>query len=259
MGRLAGKAAIITGAGTGLGAVMAALFVREGARVLLAARREELVQEAAARAGAGATAVRADITVESDVAAMVDRAVDEFGQVDIMVNNAVIGPHNKFVWEQSLDEWNATIATDLTGAMLCTREVLQRSMLDRGSGVILNVSSSVTFNILPRMSDYISAKAGLRAFTQAVAEEVGPRGIRCNCIVPGSIETETWKSWIAATAAENGVDYDTRRAERVAQIPLRDVSKPEDVANLALFLACDESRMITGQSILIDGGKYKLG
>ncbi len=107
-GRLDGKVAIITGASTGLGPVMAEMFVREGARVLLTARREELVQEAAAAAGDGAIAMRADVTNEDDVAAMVSRAVDEFGHVDIMCNNAAAPGTDMWIWEQTLENWNAT-------------------------------------------------------------------------------------------------------------------------------------------------------
>src|SRR4029077_12193973 len=139
-GRLDGKVAIITGASTGLGPVMAAMFVREGARVLLSARREELVREAAEAAGGGAIAMRADVTNEDDVAAMVSRAVDEFGHVDIMCNNAAAPGTDRWIWEQTLENWNATIAIDVTAAMLCTREVLLQSMLERRSGVILNFS-----------------------------------------------------------------------------------------------------------------------
>jgi NAD(P)-dependent dehydrogenase (short-subunit alcohol dehydrogenase family) len=259
LGRLTGKTAVITGGSAGLGPVMGALFVREGARVLLAARRESMVQEAAAAAGDGAIGFRADVTVEEDVSAMIDRAIDEFGPVDIMVNNAGVDGENKWVWEQTLEGWNATLAINLTASMLCTREVLKRSMLDRGSGVIINVSSAGTFKPPPQKGDYVTAKAALREYTQVVADEVGPKGIRCNCIVPGSIDTATWRTWIGELAAENKIDYETQRARRVAMIPLRDISKPEDVANLAVFLASDESRMITGQSILVDGGKYKLG
>ena len=124
-GRLEGKVAIITGASTGLGPVMGALFVREGARVLLAARREELVREAAEAAGGGTIAMRADVTDEDDVAAMVTRAVEEFGRVDVLCNNAAAPGKDLWIWEQTLENWNATIAIDVTAAMLCTREVLQ--------------------------------------------------------------------------------------------------------------------------------------
>lgn len=123
-GRLAGKVAIITGASTGTGPVMAKRFVEEGARVLVSARRENLVEEVAAQAGGGTVGMRCDVTNEADVRAMVDRAMSEFGQVDILLNNAAAPGQDKFVWEQTLENWNATIAIDLTAAMLCTREVL---------------------------------------------------------------------------------------------------------------------------------------
>ena len=133
-GRLSGKVAIITGASTGTGPVMARIFVQEGARVLLAARREELVLQAARDAGKGAVGMRADVTREEDVSAMVGRAMEEFGQVDILLNNAAAPGVDKYIWEQTLENWNATIAIDLTAAMLCTREVLKQSMLERGPG-----------------------------------------------------------------------------------------------------------------------------
>jgi len=259
VGRLDGKVAVITGASTGLGPVMAARFVREGARVLLAARREELVREAAAAAGQGALAMRADVTDESDVVAMIARAVEAFGYVDVMVNNAAAPGIDTWVWEQTLENWNATIAIDVTAAMLCTREVLKQSMLERGSGVILNFSSSASFVGMPRKTHYVTAKAALRAFTQAVANEVGPKGIRCNCIVPGGIDTELWRAWVRRTAAEQDIDYDTHRAKLLAGTALRDISSTDDVANLAVFLASDESRTITGQSIICDAGGYMLG
>jgi NAD(P)-dependent dehydrogenase (short-subunit alcohol dehydrogenase family) len=259
VGRLDGKVAVITGASTGLGPVMAARFVREGARVLLAARREDLVREAAAAAGDGAIAMRADVTDEADVAAMIGRAIEEFGHVDIMLNNAAAPGTDTWVWEQTLENWNATLAIDVTAAMLCTREVLRRSMLERRSGVILNFSSTAGFTAIARKTHYVTAKAALRAFTQAVAKEVGPHGIRCNCIVPGGIDTELWRAWVQRTADEQDVDYEQHRAKLLAGTALRDISSTDDVANLALFLASDESRTITGQSIICDAGGYLLG
>ncbi|MGB9228009.1 SDR family NAD(P)-dependent oxidoreductase [Mycobacterium sp.] len=258
-GRLAGKVAIITGASTGLGPVMAKAFIREGARVLLSARREELVQQAAAEAGGNAIAMRADVTKEEDVTAMVSRAVEEFGHVDIMCNNAAAPGTDLWIWEQTLENWNATIAVDVTAAMLCTREVVKQSMLERGCGVILNFSSTAGYNGMVRKTHYVTAKASLRAFTKAVALEVGPHGIRCNCIVPGSIDTELWRNWVKRTADEQGLDYETHRARLLRGVALQDISSPDDVANLALFLASDESRTITGQSIPVDAGGYMQG
>jgi NAD(P)-dependent dehydrogenase (short-subunit alcohol dehydrogenase family) len=258
-GRLDGKVAIVTGASTGLGPVLGSLFVREGARVLLAARREELVREAAAAAGPGAIAMRADVTDENDVAAMVARAVDEFGHVDILCNNAAAPGQDRWIWEQTLDNWNATIAIDVTAAMLCTREVLNQSMLARRRGVILNFSSTASYSAVVRKTHYVTAKASLRAFTKAVALEVGSYGIRCNCIVPGAIDTDLWRNWVQRTADEQGVDFDSLRAKYLKGVALQDISTPEDIANLALFLASDESRTITGQSIPVDAGGYMQG
>ncbi len=258
-GRLHGKVAIITGASTGLGPVLGSVFVREGARVLLAARREDLVRDAARMAGPGAIAMRADVTDEHDVAAMVARAVGEFGQVDILCNNAAAPGEDRWIWEQTLDNWNATIAIDVTAAMLCTREVLNQSMLQRRSGVILNFSSTASYPGMVRKTHYVTAKASLRAFTKTVALEVGQYGIRCNCIVPGAIDTDLWRNWLQRTADEQGVDAATLRAKSLNGVALQDISSPEDVANLALFLAGDESRTITGQSIPVDAGGYMQG
>ncbi|MBL7487549.1 SDR family oxidoreductase [Frankia sp. AgB1.9] len=258
-GRLAGKVAIITGASTGLGPVMAKLFVEQGAKVLLTARREELVREAAAACGPDALAMRADVTDEGDVIAMVARAVAEFGQVDIMCNNAAAPGKDTWIWEQTLENWNATIGIDVTAAMLCTREVLKQSMMERRTGVILNFSSTASFRGMPRKTHYVTAKTALRAFTQTVANEVGEYGIRCNCLVPGSIDTELWQNWVRRTATEQGIDYDDRRATVLSGTALRDISSTTDVANAALFLVSDESRTITGQSIIVDAGGVMLG
>jgi 3-oxoacyl-[acyl-carrier protein] reductase len=259
MSRFTGKVAIITGASTGLGPVMSRMLADEGARVVMAARRVELVEEAAAQIGDAAIAVRADVTSEADVAAMVDVAMTRWGQVDIMMNNAAVPGTDKFIWEQTLENWNATIAVDLTAAMLCSREVLRRSMMERRSGVILNFSSTAGWNGMPRKSHYSAAKAGLRTLTKVIAQEVGSYGIRCNCVVPGQIETALLKAWIERTAKEQGVSYEERLQTTLKDMALKIVSTPEDVANLALFLASDAARTITGQSINVDAGNVMVG
>jgi 3-oxoacyl-[acyl-carrier protein] reductase len=258
-GRLAGKVAIITGASTGTGPVMARLFVEQGAKVLMAARREDLVAKEAESIGKNAVAVRCDVTNEDDIRIMADRAMSEFGQIDILLNNAAAPGQDKWVWEQTLDNFNATIAIDLTAAMLCTREVLNRSMLERGTGSIINFSSTAGWTGMVRKSHYTSAKAALRALTKTIALEVGPKGIRCNCLVPGGIETQLLINYGERMAAEQGIDYATWRANAVANVPLREIAQPIDIAYLALFLACDESKMITGQSINCDAGGYMVG
>ncbi len=257
--RLAGKVAIITGASSGLGPVMATRFVDEGAKVLLAARREHLVRDAAAAAGQGAIAMHADVTKEDDVIAMVARAVEEFGHVDVLCNNAAAPGTDRYIWEQTLENWNATMAIDVTAAMLCTREVLMQSMLERRTGVILNFSSTAGYGGVTRKSHYVTAKAALRALTKVVALDVGEFGIRCNCIVPGAIDTELWRNWVRRIAEEQGVDYEAHRARLLRGTALHDISSTDDVTNLALFLASDESRTITGQSIPVDAGGFMQG
>ncbi|MDT0509900.1 glucose 1-dehydrogenase [Novosphingobium sp. MMS21-SN21R] len=258
-GRLAGKVAIITGASTGCGPVMARRFVAEGASVLMCARREDLVQSEAAAIGPDAIGVRCDVTNEDDVRAMVERAITEFGQVDILLNNAAVPGQDKYIWEQTLENWNATIAVDLTAAMLCSREVVRQSMLERKTGSIINFSSTAGWRGDKRKTHYVAAKGGLRAFTKSVANDVGPYGIRCNCLVPGSIDTELWQNYARRRAGEEGVAVEDWRAATFASLPLRTISKPNDIANLALFLASDESQTITGQSINCDAGAYMVG
>ena len=258
-GRLAGKVAIITGASSALGRVMAKRFAAEGASLLLCARNEGLVLGAARDAGNGAIGMRADVTDEAAVAAMVDRALAAFGQVELLMTNAAAPGKDLYVWEQTLENWNATIAIDLTAAMLCTREVLNRSMLARGSGTIVNFSSTAGWTGLPRKTHYCSAKSALRAFTKTVALEVGPRGIRCNCLVPGGIDTDLYRNYVRRIAGEQGISYEEQRAKDEERVPLRTISTPDDVANLALFLASDESRTITGQSINCDAGAVMIG
>jgi 3-oxoacyl-[acyl-carrier protein] reductase len=259
MARFTDKVTIITGASTGLGPVMAKMMVAEGAKVVMAARRIDLVQAAAADMGESAVAVKADVTLEGDVAAMVDVAMSRWGQVDIMMNNAAAPGTDKFIWEQTLENWNNTIAIDLTAAMLCSREVLRRSMIDRKSGVILNFSSTAGWNGMPRKSHYCAAKAGLRTLTKVIAQEVGEYGIRCNCVVPGQIETDLLRNWIQRTADEEGLSYAERQSQVLADVALQTISTPKDVASLALFLASDAARTITGQSINVDAGGVMSG
>lgn len=258
-GRLTGKVAIITGASKGTGAVMGKQFADAGAKVLMVARNEDGVKEAAAHAGNGAIGMRADVTSEADVVAMVDRALDAFGQVDILLNNAVIPGQDLHVWEQTVDNWNAVFAICMTAPMIASREVLRRSMLERKTGSIVNFSSTAGWTGMPRKSHYVSAKAGLRALTKVIATEAGPYGVRCNCLVPGGIETDLWKNWGKRMAAEQGIGFEAWKEKALGDVPLRTISQPEDIGNLALFLASDESRTITGQSINCDAGSIMIG
>ena len=254
MKRFAGKVAIVTGASTGLGPVMAKMLAEEGAKLVLAARRLELVEQAAAAIGGEVIALQADVTKEDDVARMVDAAIGRWGQVDVMMNNAAVPGTDKFIWEQTVDNFLSTYEVDCMAAMLCSREVLKRSMIERKSGVIVNFSSGAGWDGMVRKSHYSAAKGALRILTKTIAKEVGPYGIRCNCVVPGAIATDLMLNYVKRIAGEKGVPEEEIHQQMLADCALKTYSTPEDVANLALFLASDQARTITGQSINVDAG-----
>jgi 3-oxoacyl-[acyl-carrier protein] reductase len=254
MKRFEGKTAVITGASTGLGPVMARMMAAEGAKLVLAARKGHLCEELAHEIGEDAIGMKADVTDEGDVAKMVGAAMDKWGQVDVLMSNAAVPGKDLWIWEETVDNFLDTYKVDCMAAMLCTREVLNRSMLERKKGAILTFSSGAGQRGIVRKSHYSAAKGALIILTQTIAKEVGPHGIRANCLVPGAIDTELLQNYHRRIADERGVPYEQVREEESSGVPLKTFSTSEDIANMALFLVSDQARTVTGQAVAVDAG-----
>jgi 3alpha(or 20beta)-hydroxysteroid dehydrogenase len=244
MSRLAGKIAIITGASQGMGAAHARGFVEHGARVILTDVNETAGQALAAEIGAGAFFVEHDVTNARDWANVVEQAEKHFGTVNVLVNNAgILGPLASTV-ELTEREFLRVCAVNQTSVFLGMQAVLP-GMVSAGGGSIVNISSiaGLVANYGVPNLGYIASKFAVRGMTKQVAVEYGDRNIRANSVHPGYIKTPM----MAAATDEAG-------GEALAQIPLRRLAAPEEVSNLVVFLASDESRFITGAEHVIDGG-----
>ena len=246
-GRLSGKAAIVTGAGGGIGEAVARTFAREGARVTVADIQEDPVRGVAAaiqREGGKAVALRADVTRAADVEAMVKAALDAFGQVDILVNN--VGGYSvlRTTWEIEESEWDFIVALNLKSAFLCCKAVIPH-MLARGYGRIVNLSSIVGRSA-PTLSaaHYSAAKAGVRGLTWHLARELAPHGITVNAVAP----------WITLTERLKKLRSPEVDAALKAQTPIGRFAEPQEIADAILFLASDASAYMTGATLDVNGG-----
>lgn len=249
--------AVVTGAGTGIGRVLARTYAREGASLVLAGRRVSLLEETAAlvdRAGAPCLVQAADVTIERDCIALVERTVAHFGRIDVLLNNAGLPGADMPVAEMTLDNWNHTIAVNVTGPMLLAREALRQAMIPARSGNVQFFSSAAAKRVRTRKAHYAVAKMGLIPLAQTLALEVGPLGIRVNTLVIGLVEGDLVDGWIRRTAGESGRDPDEVRAAMVADIPLRRAIDPQEIADLSLFLASDAASAITGQNVNVTAG-----
>jgi meso-butanediol dehydrogenase/(S,S)-butanediol dehydrogenase/diacetyl reductase len=246
MAQLAGRVAVITGGGSGIGRATAERFAREGARVVVAdligERAEETVAQIAA-AGGEALAVAADVTDAAAVEAMAERALATYGQVDILVNNAAVSRGDDI---REIDEatWDFNLAVVLKSVYLCSRALVPQ-MIARRSGAIVNVASVNGLTALGEEA-YSAGKAGMISLTQNMAVKYGQYNVRANCICPGTIRTPIW----APRVAENPQIFD----QLSKWYPLGRVGEPEDIANAALFLASDQAAWITGTVLTVDGG-----
>ncbi|AIO65996.1 SDR family oxidoreductase [Burkholderia oklahomensis] len=256
MNRLAGKVALVTGAGRGIGAAIARAFVREGAAVALAELDAALAEETADAIGrdvadARVLAIRTDVTQAESMSAAVAQAARAFGPLDVLVNNAGI---NVFRDPLALtdDDWRRCFAVDLDGVWNGCRAALP-GMVERGRGSIVNIASTHAFKIIPGCFPYPVAKHGVLGLTRALGIEYAPRNVRVNAIAPGYIETRATHDWWNAQP-----DPQAARRETLALQPMKRIGQPDEVAMTAVFLASDEAPFINASCITIDGGRSVL-
>lgn len=254
-GELAGKVAIVTGGAGGIGRATVQLFVAEGARVLIADRDGAAGAALAADLGPAAVFLAVDVADRVQVQAMVDRAVDAFGGLHILFNNAGIScaPFPHFL-DDSLADFDRVMGVNLLGPMLGT-QAAARHMKDHGGGVILNNASIAGLLAGQAMMSYRASKAGLIQFSKSVAIDLAQYGIRVNCLVPGHIRTSLSSFSAQGAAADAAARVDAAiDAVYLSNQPLKRRGVPDDVAQAALFLASDRARQITGIAMPVEGG-----
>lgn len=259
-GRLAEKVALITGAGSGLGRASALRFAQESALVACVDLKESVAAgtvDEIVGAGGRAIALGADVSVAADAERMTAATIEAFGRVDVVFANAgIAGSGTAMDLEEEV--WNRVVDVDLKGVWLSSKYAL-RDMVARGSGTIVNTASVGGVVGIAGIFPYAAAKGGVVAMTKQVAADFGPRGVRANAICPGTVPTplvtETYEARVRAGGSTD-VEADARAGldEAVKKYPVGRLGRVEDVAELALFLASDESSWITGQAIAVDGG-----
>lgn len=242
------KVAIVTGSGQGIGREIALTLAEQGASVVISDMNPVTAGEVAAEIMANnvkSIAITANVTMQEEVASLVDQTIEAFGQIDILVNNAGI-TRDTLLMRMSGEDWDEVLLTNLKGAFLCTQAVV-RHMLKQRWGRIINIASIVGLIGNAGQANYAAAKAGLIGLTKTTAREVASRGVTANVIAPGFIDTDMTRKL-----------SDNAKQEFLRQIPLGYAGSPKDVANAAAFLASEEARYITGHVLTVDGGMVML-
>ncbi|MES2100361.1 MAG: SDR family oxidoreductase [Pseudomonadota bacterium] len=245
--RLEGKVAIVTGGGSGFGEGIAAKFVAEGAKVLIADRDAPGGERVAQALGANARSLRVDVANAADVTTMFDAAHDHFGRLDILVNNAGVSHRPQPLEDVSEDDFDRILSVNVKAIYLAAKVVVPRFKTQK-SGVILNIASTAGVSPRPRLSWYNASKGWVITATRAMAVELAPFGIRVVALNPVAGETPLLKTFM-------GEDTPEMRAKFLATIPLGRFSTPQDMGNAACFLCSDEASMITGVALEVDGGR----
>ncbi|MBA2534122.1 MAG: SDR family oxidoreductase [Rubrobacter sp.] len=249
--RLENKVAVVTGSSSGIGAAIALAIAGEGAAVVVnyASHPDaaQSVVEEIESSGGRSVAVGADVSDPKEVDALVQKATDAFGRLDIMVNNAGLEHKMPFL-ETPFEVWQKTIAVNLTGAWLGCQAAAKRMVAQGEGGRIINVSSVHEDLAMPTNAPYCATKGGVRMLMRTLAVELAPHAITANNIAPGAIETP-----MDAPLEE----HPDQMKQLLSEIPLGRMGKPEEVANLALFLASDDSSYVTGSTLFVDGGMIR--
>jgi NAD(P)-dependent dehydrogenase (short-subunit alcohol dehydrogenase family) len=255
-GRLDGRVAIVTGTARGIGRAIAARFVAEGATVVgidiqgdagRSATRD-IVGEAAAEGGTGQMSfAEGDVSSEEDVIRIVASALEAFGRIDVLVNDAAVQKEH-LAADVTVEDFHRIVDVNLLGCVLTCREVLP-AMVARGSGAIVNMSSVNAFSADPLLPVYGATKAAIIGYTKSVAVAYGPHGIRANVICPGDVDTELNRAFFEAHPDPVGF-----RARVEREYPVRRIASTDEIARIAVFLASDDAAFVSGAEIVVDGG-----
>lgn len=238
------RVAVVTGGGRGIGRAVAERLASEGARVAICGTREDVLKRAAeeiSKDGAEVFPVKADVSDPAAVEELAEAVLNRFGKADILVNNSGITRDNLLV-RMGEEDWDRVLAVNLKGAFLVTKALI-RPMMKARWGRIINITSVIGVRGNAGQANYAASKAGLIGFTKTVAREFASRGVTCNAVAPGFIETDMTR------------DLDAKAREgALSQVPLGFFGEPRDVAAVAAFLASEEARYVTGQVLCVDGG-----